>query len=144
MQKDFDEVKSIIDDNIEDLLEQFNIVLIYIFGSYAKGTNTANSDLDIGILLEGDTYPMLRLHILNEFVGILGRDDIDLVILNDVDEVMKFQVIKYGKLAYYKNITEKVMFESRTMSEYMDKEHFRKLRNYVISKKFDEVFNNKE
>ena len=140
MQRNLQEVKSIIDVNIEKLIEEFNISLIYVFGSYAKGTNTENSDLDIGILINGDTSPMTRLSVLNEMVGILDREDIDLIILNEADEVLKFQVIKYGKLIYVRDLTEKVLFEARTMSEYMDMEHFRNTRNKYMDIRFKEAF----
>ena len=140
MQRNLQEVKSIIDVNIEKLIEEFNISLIYVFGSYAKGTNTENSDLDIGILINGDTSLMTRLSVLNEMVGILDREDIDLIILNEADEVLKFQVIKYGKLIYVRDLTEKVLFEARTMSEYMDMEHFRNTRNKYMDIRFKEAF----
>ena len=140
MQKDIQEVRSIIEYNIERLVKEFNILLIYVFGSYAKETNTENSDLDIGILTEGNTSLMIRLSILDEFVGIFGREDIDLIMLNDVNEVLRFQVIKYGKLIYAKDLTHKVLFESRTMSEYMDMEHFRNTRNKYMDIRFNEVF----
>ena len=140
MQRNLQEVKSIIDVNIKKLIEEFNISLIYVFGSYAKGTNTENSDLDIGILINGDTSLMTRLSVLNEMVGILDREDIDLIILNEADEVLKFQVIKYGKLIYVRDLTEKVLFEARTMSEYMDMEHFRNTRNKYMDIRFKEAF----
>ena len=140
MQRNLQEVKSIIDVNIKKLIEEFNISLIYVFGSYAKGTNTENSDLDIGILINGDTSLMTRLSVLNEMVGILDREDIDLIILNEADEVLKFQVIKYGKLIYVRDLTEKVLFEARAMSEYMDMEHFRNTRNKYMDIRFKEAF----
>lgn len=65
-----------------------------------------------------------------------------LVILNNVDEVLKFQVIKYGKVIYMESLLTKVMLESRVMSEYMDMEHFRKVRNKYTHKRFLEVMKN--
>ena len=136
MQKDIIEIENIINKDIDKLVRDYNIILIYIFGSYAKGTNIQGSDLDIAVYLEGDPDGFVKLDILYELVGILNRDDIDLVILNNVDEILKFQVIKYGKLIYMKNLYSKVIFESRVMSEYMDKEHFRNIQSKYSHQKF--------
>ncbi len=139
MFKNMQEVKECLDRKIDVLLESFGIKLIYIFGSFAKGTNRENSDLDIAILLEDNYSPLIKLQILDELVGIFHIENIDLVILNNVNEVLKFQVIKYGKVLYMKDLTTKVLFEAHTMSEYMDMEHFRNIQNEYSRKKFLDV-----
>lgn len=136
MFKDIREVKECLDKNLDILLESFNIKLIYIFGSFAKGTNREDSDLDIAILLEDNYSPLIKLQILDELVGIFNIENIDLVILNDVNEVLKFQVIKYGKVLYMNDLTTKILFEAQTMSQYMDMEHFRNIQNEYSRKKF--------
>lgn len=129
MQKDILEVKSILEEHMKDLVKDYNIKLVYIFGSYSKGSNRINSDLDIAVYIEGETNYITKLDILYDLVGILNRDDIDLVILNNVNEILKFQVIKYGKIIYMESLYTKVIFESNVMKEYMDKEHFRNTQN---------------
>ncbi len=136
MFKDIREVKECLDKKLDILLESFNIKLIYIFGSFAKGTNREDSDLDIAILLEDNYSPLIKLQILDELVGIFNIENIDLVILNDVNEVLKFQVIKYGKVLYMNDLTTKILFEAQTMSQYMDMEHFRNIQNEYSRKKF--------
>ncbi|MDR7869611.1 MAG: nucleotidyltransferase domain-containing protein [Tissierellaceae bacterium] len=136
MQKDIIEIENILSNHIDKLIMDYNISLVYIFGSYAKGTNNENSDLDIAVLLEEESDELTKLDILYDLVGIFNRDDIDLVVLNNVDEILKFQVIKYGKVIYMKDLYSKVMFESRVMSEYMDKEHFRNIQTEYSHMKF--------
>ncbi|OLS01552.1 type VII toxin-antitoxin system MntA family adenylyltransferase antitoxin [Tissierella creatinophila] len=129
MQKDILEVQNILEKHMGKLIKDYNIKLMYIFGSYSKGSNRINSDLDIAVYIEGETNYLIKLDILYDLVGILNRDDIDLVILNNVNEILKFQVIKYGKIIYMENLYTKVTFESSVMKEYMDKEHFRNTQN---------------
>lgn len=125
MQKDILEVKNILKKHMETLIKNYNIKLIYIFGSYAKGSNNDNSDLDIAVSIEGEPDYLTKLDIIYDLVGILNREDIDLVILNDVDEILKFQIIKYGEIIYMQDLYTKVVFEASVMKEYMDKEYFR-------------------
>lgn len=136
-QKDLNEVILILNKNINLLKEQFDIKIIYIFGSYAKGKNNGNSDLDIAVLL-GDYTPFDKINLISEFVGIFKRDDIDVVVLNDANSLLKFQVIKYGKIVYMISEYEKVIFEAKTLDEYMDMEFFRKRQNQIVDMIFKE------
>lgn len=132
IQKDLCEVKDILENNLETLIDSYGIKLIYIFGSYAKGTNGKDSDLDIAVLLEDNYNPLDKLALIGEFIDILKRNDIDLVILNNANSVLKHQVIKYGKLAYMQDEDIKVNFEVRVLKEYMDMEPFRRTQMKYI------------
>lgn len=129
MSKDILEIEKNINKHLDKLIKKYNIKFFYIFGSYAKGTNIENSDLDIAVYLKGNPNGFIRLEILDDLVGIFNREDIDLVILNNVDVELQFQVIKYGKIIYMESLFEKVVFESKIMSRYMDMEHFRNIQN---------------
>lgn len=127
-QKCFDEVKRMIVDNMDRLIEAYGIRLIYIFGSYAKGNNNEKSDIDIAVLLNNDYNPMDKLELIGELTSVLRREDIDLVILNSSNPVLRHQVIKYGKLIYMESEDVKVDFEVKVLKEYMDMEPFRKVQ----------------
>lgn len=136
MQKNIEEVKKNLNNHKDRLVNKYNIELIYIFGSYATNKNNENSDLDIAVYLGGKPDAFIRLEILDELVGIFRREDIDLVILNKVNIVLQFQVIKYGEVVYMKDLLTKVLYESRTMNFYMDMEYFRNVRNTIKHEKF--------
>lgn len=127
-QKCLDEVKRMIVDNMDRLIETYGIRLIYIFGSYAKGNNNEKSDIDIAVLLNNDYNPMDKLELIGELASVLRREDIDLVILNSANPVLRHQVIKYGKLIYMESEDVKVDFEVKVLKEYMDMEPFRKVQ----------------
>jgi uncharacterized protein len=131
-QENLEEVVSTLVGHIEELVKEFDIKLIYIFGSYAKGTNNVRSDLDIAIMLENNYDPMIKLNLIGELTSIFKRDDIDLVILNTEKPVLRHQVIKYGKLVYMKDEDIKVEFEVKVLREYMDMEYFRKTQMQCV------------
>lgn len=135
------DIKDVFKSHIDKFVEEFNISLIYIFGSFVKGTNNKNSDIDIAVLLNDEIDAYTKLNIFGALVDIFKSENIDLVILNNVNEVLKFQVIKYGEIIYMESLYSKVMFESRIMSEYMDKEHFRNIQSKYGHKKFLEIMN---
>ncbi len=135
-QKDLEAINKLFKDNLKSLLQEYDIKLIYIFGSYAKGNNNANSDLDIAVLLNNDYDPMDKLSLIGDLTSIFKRDDIDLVILNSANSVLKHQVIKYGKLIFMENEDIKVNFEVRVLKEYMDMEPFRRTQRTYINEWF--------
>jgi uncharacterized protein len=50
---------------------------LYLYGSYARGTATDDSDIDVMIVLEGDVYPAVEISRINQVVSdICLRHDI--------------------------------------------------------------------
>ncbi|SQB34204.1 type VII toxin-antitoxin system MntA family adenylyltransferase antitoxin [Clostridium cochlearium] len=133
LQNNLKEVINILDNNIEKLVEDYGIKLLYIFGSYAKGKNTEDSDLDIAVLLDENYNPMDKLSLIGDLTLIFKRDDIDLVILNSASPVLRHQIIKYGKLVYMESEEVKVFFEVKVLKVYMDMEPFRRTQMKYIS-----------
>lgn len=131
-QKNLEEVMEFLKINLKDLLESYNLKLIYIFGSYAKGKNHKNSDLDIAVLLDNQYNHLDKLSLMGDLIDIFKRNDVDLVILNDANSVLKHQVVKYGKILYMENEDVKVNFEVRVLKEYMDMEPFRRTQMEYI------------
>ncbi len=142
MINNIEDIKTIFENHMDKFVDEFNISLIYVFGSFARGINKKDSDIDIAILLNGKMDAYTKLNILGRLIDIFKRNDIDLCIMNNVNEVLKFQVIKYGKIIYMESLYSKVMFESKVMSEYMDKEHFRNSQSEYSHMRFLEIMNN--
>jgi len=107
---------------LKDFLNKENRVLVaYLFGSCARGSRTARSDIDIAVLLSEIPGKMLEyyLRLVNGLSQVLGGE-VDLVILNKAPPLLKHQIIKHGKLAYCKDEKARIEFEARAEDEYLD------------------------
>ncbi len=135
-QKNLDEIRNQLKSKLNMLVSFYNIKLLYVFGSYAKNKSNKKSDLDIAILLEDGYNPTIKLNIIGELVDIFNRDDVDLVILNNANPVLKHQIIKHGIVLYEESEETKVYFEVRVLKEYMDMEHFRKTQMKYVKEWF--------
>jgi len=108
--------------HLEILFSEENRVLAaYLFGSYARGSQTTESDIDVAVLLSDAPQKMLEyyLHLVNELSQVLGSE-IDLIILNTAPPLLKHQTIKHGKLVYCRDEKARIQFEARAQDEYLD------------------------
>jgi predicted nucleotidyltransferase len=79
---------------------------VYLFGSVAAGRTHRESDLDLAVLLDWTSYPSARdrfearLRLIGEFSAALGRNDIDLVVLNDAPPVFAREIVTRGRRVF--------------------------------------------
>jgi len=99
------------------------IAAVYLFGSQAKGTARASSDVDVGLLLADDfdlhrNYKY-RLEQMMALATLLHKP-VDVVILNRAPLVLRHQVLKYGRCVYEGNHQVRVSFEVQSRKAYFD------------------------
>lgn len=79
------------------------VVSVYLFGSQAAGRAHRESDVDLAVLLRWDLYPTsrerfeARLRLFADFSAALGRDDVDLVVLNDAPPLLGRHIVTTGR-----------------------------------------------
>ena len=107
-----------------------DIAAVYLFGSTARGSTRAGSDVDVGILfvtpppptLEGQPYELAAA-----LERLLGRA-VDLVVLNTAPVDLRSRVLRDGRLIAEKDRSARIAFEVRTRNEAFDFEPI--LRRY--------------
>ena len=75
------------------------VIAVYLFGSYAKGTESHLSDIDIGILFDKRNLDFINSK-RNDYIVELARllrKDIHPVILNSASEELMKQIFSKGK-----------------------------------------------
>lgn len=97
----------------------------YLFGSVARDNTGPLSDLDIAVWVAGDIDCFqFRLRCLEALMSALGRDDIDLVVLNEAPLELAYRVIRDGRVIVDSS-PERVPFETRVIDLYLDAEPLR-------------------
>lgn len=54
-------ILKVVEQYITEISKYYDIKEVYLFGSYAKGTNTADSDIDVAVILDSNnnTFDLL-------------------------------------------------------------------------------------
>ena len=105
----------------EVLAEDPRIVYALVFGSSARGTAHAGSDLDIAIGLE----PHTRVSAL-ELGGLIARLEstsgrsIDVVVVNEAPPPVAYRVFRDGRVILEKDHRTLVEHKTRAILEYLD------------------------
>ena len=98
----------------------------YIFGSYARGEQNDNSDIDIAIMPDLiDNDKMLEVFTRGNLIE-LGKSifnkDVDVIFLNIDSVFLKYEVVHDGIII--KDSDDRISFESLALREYFDFKYY--------------------
>ena len=105
--------------------ERNDVALAFLFGSFASGTMTARSDIDIGILFH-ELPDIYAINNIKEDLSGLLKKEVDVVALNDASPILNMQVLKKGSLVFQVEKRYYTEFYGKTVSQYDDLKHIRK------------------
>lgn len=97
---------------------------VYLFGSVARGTEGADSDVDVGVLFETPPPPTLEgqpFDLEDQLERRLGRR-VEAVALNTAPADLRIRVLRGGQLVFERNPAARVRFEVATRNEAFDLE----------------------
>lgn len=79
------------------------VVSVYLYGSQAEERSHRESDVDVGVLLDREAFPSTRerfeerLRLMGDLGEALERNDVDLVVLNDVPPELGARIVTRGR-----------------------------------------------
>jgi len=97
------------------------LVAAYLFGSQARGTASAASDVDIALLLTGapKTLDDLQLDVADDLERALGLR-VDVIVMNHAPSDLIHRVLRDGELLVESDRSARVRFEVRARNDYFD------------------------
>ena len=96
-----------------------DIQAVYLFGSAASGRTYNESDVDLAIVLRPDAEQLDRLSILADLTH-FGLRDIDLVILDTDDIVLKHESVRQNHVLYQAEDFDCSAYSSKVTRQYLD------------------------
>jgi uncharacterized protein len=119
------------------------ILFAYLFGSQVKGTANPDSDVDIAIYFQDDTFLNNHSYYLQMKVelGDLLKKEVDLVVLNTAKPLLKSRVINHHLKIFSRDTTFEGEFALRSLGEYFDIKPYLDLEYQIAVKKVKEELN---
>ncbi len=106
------------------MARQPEVRLAYLFGSQARGAANALSDIDLAVWLDerltAAEQGQVHMRLMGDLMGLLRRDDIDLVVLNRASLLLRHRVLRDGRLLFAADERERVRFAASTLERYLD------------------------
>jgi predicted nucleotidyltransferase len=95
------------------------VIAAWAFGSASDGQVAPGSDVDVGVWFETRPSFEQQLALLARLQEALGIDEIDLVVLNDANPILRFEALS-GRALFCRDPSRRAGFASLTAREYED------------------------
>ena len=106
------------------------VISAYLFGSHAEDRAHRDSDVDVAVLLDWAQYPSrarrfdARVQLSGHIGHALGRNDVDLVILNDAPPTLARAIVSRGVRVFCRDAAADHVFVRTTLLRAADLEPF--------------------
>lgn len=131
-------MKEILDRIKKFILDNVDCDAIVLFGSYARGTQNAESDIDIAIKLNTNISKK-QIFYLSQDLEEKIKTEIDLINLDDINDSFRYEILINGKTIYCK---DELKFELYKLDMYRQYLELNESRQIIIDriKKGDSIY----
>jgi len=118
-------------DDLKNICEKYSLSLVILHGSFAKGTSTPKSDIDVGLLGDSRVINKNYFDIIKDLAPIFG-DKFDPVFMNGAEAMITRNVALNGIPLYERSKGLFNSFKVTALARYMDTKKFRILEKQYI------------
>ena len=130
---------------LRQVVEGYQLDLIVLFGSYAKGAARVNSDMDFAVRTTRPDFARRevgreaawKMDLLTDLSAVIeAPEGIDMVLLNGADSLLLFEVARYGIPVYQQESTTFQQFQSYAARRFYDDAKFRRWEWEYLKRRF--------
>ena len=111
---------------IQMLNEKLNCTAIILFGSYSRGDQREDSDVDIAIKSDKKISKQEIFEMTEKLEQILKKD-VDLIDLNTISDSFRYEILMNGKVLYCKDNFKFDLYKLDMFREYLELSESRKI-----------------
>ena len=129
-----------MEENIKKILNKYEVVLGYIFGSHARGTAGSLSDIDVAVALPfglSDEEQAEKIgNIRGEIQQAFKTDYVDVInLMQNENSALRHDIIFGGKAVLNKDQNLKTFLELKTVKDFEDTRYLRDMQFRILKEK---------
>lgn len=140
-------IKNCLIQYIDSEAPQGHILVVYMFGSFARNQERAKSDIDLAFFVDPEKYrrdafeSTAPVHMLAAKMGMELNRVVDVTILNSASLEMAYEIISGGECLFEIDPEERLQYELKVKGMYFDFRPFiNELRRERLGLPHDYVF----
>ena len=114
---------------VKILLDNLECEAIVLFGSYSRGTQNAESDIDIAIKVK-EKLDKKELYRLSNLLADEFNKEVDLINLDEIGDTFRYEILINGKTLYCK---DELQFELYKLDMYREFLELNESRQEIIN-----------
>jgi len=109
---------------------QGHLLVVYVFGSFARNQERPKSDIDLAFLVDQASYRMdafeatVPVHMIAGKMGMKLDRIVDVTILNAASLEMAYEIITTGRLLFESDVELRLQYEIKIKGMYFDFQPF--------------------
>ena len=120
-----EEIKEKLESAKQYLVSNFECEAILLFGSYARNSQNAESDVDLAIKVKKEIQPQELFEIKRKLEDIFEKD-VDLIDLNNTQDGIRYEILMNGVTIYVKDDLKFELYKLDMYREYLELNESRK------------------
>ena len=104
---------------VKILLNNLDCEAIVLFGSYSRGTQNAESDIDIAIKIK-EKLDKKELYRLSNLLADELNKEVDLINLDEIGDTFRYEILINGKTLYCKDELQFELYKLDMYREFLD------------------------
>ena len=117
-------------DQLMPIFEREGVLLAYLFGSLSQ--TTKGNDVDLALLLKNEP----AFHLRDAVVDCLGTERVDVIDLHNASPVLRFEIVRSGRVLYAPDAALQEQFEMATIHLYRDTHFMRDQQDRYLRERF--------
>lgn len=104
---------------VKILLSNLDCEAIVLFGSYARGTQNAESDIDVAIKVK-EKLDKKEIYRLSNILADELNKEVDLINLDEIGDTFRYEILINGKTLYCKDELQFELYKLDMYREFLD------------------------